>query len=165
MNIGVSADAPHVTERLPHRLAKRNADILGGMVMVDMQIAGRLDVDVDPGVAGEEIKHVIEKADPGRDRRSATTVEVDRDCDVGFLGGSFDRCLAHGVSGPNPRPKARVPQFACLVSGVARSRHCRPRHTINRSLSRLSRLRRHVAKPTHVLRGMMPGFALKPLNA
>jgi len=60
-----------------------------------------LTVDIDPGMAGEEIEHMVEKADPGRDRRASAAVEVDRNRNVGFLGGAFDRCLAHGVSEPN----------------------------------------------------------------
>ena len=43
----------------------------------------------------EQIQHVIEKADPGRDRGGAVAIEIDRNLDVGLLGLSLDRSLAH----------------------------------------------------------------------
>ncbi len=39
VHVGVAGDALHVAERLLHRLAERDADILGGVVVVDMQVA------------------------------------------------------------------------------------------------------------------------------
>ncbi len=47
---------------------ERDADVLGGVVMIDMQVALGLDLDIDPRVARQEVEHVIEKADAGRDR-------------------------------------------------------------------------------------------------
>src|SRR5262249_39364359 len=60
--------------------------------------------------------HVVEKADAGRDRRCAGAVEVDRDLDVGFLGGALDRALAHGFSASVNGER--------LVSGDRRLRYC-----------------------------------------
>ena len=98
MHVGVAGDALHVAERLLHRLAERDADILGGVVMVDMQVALGLHRDVDAGMARQQIEHVVEKADAGRNRRRAGAVEIDRDLDVGFLGGAFDGRLTHAAS-------------------------------------------------------------------
>ena len=36
---GIAGDAGHGAERLLHRLAERDADILGGVVVVDMEVA------------------------------------------------------------------------------------------------------------------------------
>ena len=86
VHVGIAGDALHVAERLLHRLAERDADILGGVVVVDMQVALGLDRDVDARMARQQVEHVVEKADAGRDRRRAGAVEVDRDLDVGLLG-------------------------------------------------------------------------------
>ena len=43
VHVGVAGDALHVAERLLHRLAERDADILGGVVMIDVQVALGLD--------------------------------------------------------------------------------------------------------------------------
>jgi hypothetical protein len=60
-----------------------------------MQVAGRLDVHIDPRVPGKKVKHMIEKTDSGRDRRGAAAVKVDCHRNVGFLGGALYRSLAH----------------------------------------------------------------------
>ena len=70
MHVGIAGDALHVAERLLHRLAERDADILGGVMMVDMQVALGLDLDVDARMPRQQIEHVVEKADAGRDRRT-----------------------------------------------------------------------------------------------
>ena len=43
VHVGVARDALHVAERLLHRLAERDADVLGRVVLVDVQVALRLD--------------------------------------------------------------------------------------------------------------------------
>ncbi len=98
MHVGVAGDALHVAERLLHRLAERDADVLGGVVVVDMQVALGLDRDVDARVPRQQIEHVVEEADAGRNVAAAGAVEVDRDLDVGLLGLALHRGLAHGKS-------------------------------------------------------------------
>src|ERR1700674_3100653 len=44
MDVGIAGDALHVAQCLLHRLAERDADILRGMMVVDMQVAGGLDL-------------------------------------------------------------------------------------------------------------------------
>ena len=101
MNIRVASDALHVAQCLLHRLAERDADVLGGVVMIDMKIALGLDGQVDAGMARQQVEHMVEEADSGRNRRRTGPVEIDRDLDVGFLGGTLDRTLAHEwVSSP-----------------------------------------------------------------
>ena len=63
--------------------------------MIDVQIADRLDREVNAGMAGEEIEHMVEKADAGRDIGHAGAIEVHGDLDVGFLGLALDRRGAH----------------------------------------------------------------------
>ena len=77
MHVGVAGDALHVAERLLDRLAERDADILGGVVVVDVQVALGLDRHVDQGMARQLVEHVVEKADAGRDRGLAGAVEID----------------------------------------------------------------------------------------
>ena len=112
VHVGVTGDTLHVAERLPHRLAERDTDILGGVVVVDVQVALGLDRDVEARMPGQEVKHVIEETDTGRDRRTAAAVEIDGDLDVGFLGGTFDGRLAHHVL------------RAALLSGLGAPRQC-----------------------------------------
>jgi hypothetical protein len=65
------------------------------MVMINVQIALGFDRDVDARVPREQIEHVVEKANAGRDRRATDAIEIDFDLNVGFLGLSLDGALAH----------------------------------------------------------------------
>ena len=60
--------------------------VLGGVVLVDMQVAVDLHRHVDQRMARELFDHVIEKADPGRNVVGAGPVEIDLDEDPGFGG-------------------------------------------------------------------------------
>ena len=106
MDRGIAGDTGHGTKRLLHRLSQRDADVLGGVVIVDMKIAIRLDRDVDPRMPGQQIEHMVEEADPGRNLRHTRTVEVHRHLDVGLLGLALDRRRAHEM--PLPLSKTRV---------------------------------------------------------
>src|SRR5262249_31926904 len=54
-----------------------------------------LDREVDARMARQKLEHVVEEADPGRDRRNAGAVKIDRDLDIGLLGAAPDRAFAH----------------------------------------------------------------------
>ena len=79
------------------RLAERDADVLDGVVVVDMPIALGADGHVDEGMARELIEHVVEKADAGRNVRLARTVEIDRDLDRGLVGLARNDAFAHDL--------------------------------------------------------------------
>ena len=73
----VAADAALVAERLGQGPAEGDADVLDGVVVVDVQVAGGADVEVDQRVAGELVEHVVEEADAGRVVVPAGAVEVE----------------------------------------------------------------------------------------
>src|SRR5258708_13825618 len=69
------------------------------MVVIDMRVAGRNDVEIDAAMAGDDIEHVREKADRCLDARMrAVAVEIDRDGHVRFFGGASDCGYAHDES-------------------------------------------------------------------
>ena len=105
----------HGAERLLDGLAERNADVFGGVVVVDMEIAVGLDRDVDARMPRQQVEHVVEEADTGRNLGHACAVEVDRNLDVGLLGLALDGRRAHERCFPlslavlgHPWPKTRV---------------------------------------------------------
>jgi len=63
--------------------------------MIDVQVALGFDRQINPRMARQEIKHMVKKADAGRDGRRALAVEIDRDLNVGLLGGALDGGFAH----------------------------------------------------------------------
>ena len=95
MDVGITGDALHVAERLFQRLPDRDADVFGGVVVIDVQVALGLDREVDARMARQKLEHVVEEADSGRDRRNAGPVEIDRDLNVSLLGAALDRAFAH----------------------------------------------------------------------
>jgi hypothetical protein len=56
------------------------------MVAVDMQVALRVNRQIDQAVARELFQHVVEKADSGGDVVAAGAVEIHGRCHLGFLG-------------------------------------------------------------------------------
>ncbi len=63
--MAITPDAALVADRLRERLAEHDADILGRVMEVDVQVALGADVEVEQRVAGERGQHVVEEADPG----------------------------------------------------------------------------------------------------
>src|SRR5436305_904870 len=93
-------------DRSRRRGAALDAGIFGGVVVIDMEVAIRLHGDVDARMAGEQIKHVVEKTDAGRDFGHTRAIEIHRYLDVGFLGFALDRRRAHEKGSPRPRNRA-----------------------------------------------------------
>ena len=110
MDAGVAGDAGHGAERLLHRLSQRDADILRGVMVIDVKVADRLHRDVDARMPGQQIEHMVEEADAGRDVRCAGSIEVHRHLDVCLFGFALDSGLAHercfllADPGPKTRP-------------------------------------------------------------
>ena len=74
--VAVAADAGLVAQGLLQRLAEADAHVLDRVVLIDVQVALGLNVQVDRRVLGQQRQHVIEEADAGGDLRCARAVEV-----------------------------------------------------------------------------------------
>ena len=87
-----------VAQRLGNRLSDRNGAVLGGVVLIDVEIAFDRAGNVDQRMARELLDHVIEKANPGRNRIGAGAIKVHFDRDIGLVslasdtGNSVVRC-------------------------------------------------------------------------
>ena len=88
--VAVAADAGAVAQRLGDRRAERDAGVLDRVVAVHVEIALRLDGEVQQAVARQRLEHVVEEADAGLDLRLAPPVEVDPDEEIGLLGRPAD---------------------------------------------------------------------------
>ena len=67
MRLAVAGDALPVAERFRERGAQRQPDILGGVVLVDVQVAVAVQGQVEQAVARQLLEHVVEEADAGAD--------------------------------------------------------------------------------------------------
>jgi hypothetical protein len=84
--MGVTGQTLLVAERFRQRLAKRYANVLNGVMVVDVSITLGPNLHVDQGMARQLIEHVIEKTDASRDIGKARPIEVDSDLDARFFG-------------------------------------------------------------------------------
>src|SRR3546814_2152815 len=82
--MAITRDALAVAQRLCHRLANGDAGVLGRVMLIDMQVAHRLDLYVDEGMAGKLLQHMVKKTDAGRNFIFARAVEVEFDIDRRF---------------------------------------------------------------------------------
>ena len=86
----VAGDAPLVAHGLGQGRAQADAHVLHRVMAAGLQVAGRLDLEVEEAVAGYQLQHVVEEAQAGGDGRLARAVEVEFDRDVGLPGLALD---------------------------------------------------------------------------
>src|SRR5689334_10943218 len=92
--MAVAANARFVSHRLPDCLAETNADVFHGMVLVDLQIPLCTNRQIDDGVFGEQLQHVIEKTNSRLDRRLAGAVEIQFELNLCLASLPLDLCGA-----------------------------------------------------------------------
>src|SRR5215471_2608904 len=102
----VAHDASAIAESLPEGLAQADADVLHGVMEIDLEIAVGLDGEVHEAMLRPRLQHVIEERDPRHDLGGAGAVEPQVERDLRLLGlplhaplaPSAARCCRHGFS-------------------------------------------------------------------
>ena len=94
-----------IAQRLQNRLANRDSGVFGGVMLVDMQVADGLHLQVDQRMARQLFEHMIKKADAGRNLINAGAVKIDFDINRRFV------CLAADSPGAHGRRYSRVCAF------------------------------------------------------
>lgn len=85
-----------VAYRLGNGLPQGDADVLDSMVRVNMQIAFRIDFQVDQSVTRDLVQHVVEKRHAGIEFRHASAIEIDSHTNLRFQRVADDFSLAAG---------------------------------------------------------------------
>src|SRR5262249_7146666 len=75
-----------VAQRFAQRVPQNDADVLDRVVQVDLEVALRLDGEVESRVLSELFDHVVEERDAGGDARRSGSVDDKRDGDGRLLG-------------------------------------------------------------------------------
>ena len=127
--VAEAVDAGAIAESLGQGGAQDQRHVLHGVVLVDLEVAGRLDLEVEQAVVGERGEQVVEEADPGRDVGSP----VPSSSSVTVM--SVSRVRARrGRGGRRARGRRAVPRLvmrglrgAGRVAGHRRSISRRPR--------------------------------------
>jgi len=84
--IAGAENAALVSKSAIEGFAQCNSDVLDRVVLIHVEIAVTLQLQVKRTMAREELEHVIEEANPGRDLVLAGTFDREIDCDA-CLGG------------------------------------------------------------------------------
>ena len=104
--MAIAADPCLVAHRLGNRHTQRDADILNGVVRVNVQITFGFDIQVDQTVTGDLVQHVVQKGHAGIKLLLAGAVQVDRDANAqqSLEESSIDLWLdGYGTSLPSKR--------------------------------------------------------------
>src|SRR5215213_3114467 len=94
---GKATHARLVAQCVLQRGAEHDADVLDGVVEVDVEVALRLDAETEAGVLAQLFEHVVEERDAGRRGGAAPTVDVEHEIDGRLLRAAmlFRRAWAH----------------------------------------------------------------------
>src|SRR5262249_37402410 len=87
-----------VAERLRHRFAERDADVLDGVMLIDVEVTGCSEIEIESAVTREQLEHVVEKADAGPHAVAPGAVESQLQADLRFGRTATDQRAAHSTS-------------------------------------------------------------------
>jgi|SRR5580704_18119342 hypothetical protein len=74
--ISGTQDAALVANRLANSFTEGDAGVFNGVMLIDVKVAFRFDVQIERPMARDEIEHVIEESDSGGNFRGSAPVEV-----------------------------------------------------------------------------------------
>jgi hypothetical protein len=77
--VAVAGDPFPPAERLVEGVTESSEHVLGRVVLVHAEIAGRQQLEVEARLEGEQGQQMVEEADTGRDPGAAAAVQVERE--------------------------------------------------------------------------------------
>ena len=96
IGVTITANAFFVTHGLFKGLAKSDTDILHCVMVINVQVTLRNDIQIHQAVTSNLIHHVLQEGHASVEAGFAGTVEIDLNGDLGFKGISFYPSLAFG---------------------------------------------------------------------
>src|SRR5208283_3247 len=101
-------DSSPIAQRLSKRTAQHHSYVFDGVMVIYVQIARGLDLQVEESMARETFQHVIEKRNPRPCLAAPCTVELERDRDRSLARLAFDfrAALSLGRHRLHDRPRA-----------------------------------------------------------
>src|SRR5258706_10837182 len=109
-------DAGFVADRLGEGLAERDADVLDGVVRVDVQVALGVHLQVEHAVARHLLEHVLEKRDAGGELGHALAVQVEPEVDLRLFRVALDFGRSHFNASRNAATSIRFSSGVPMVS-------------------------------------------------
>src|SRR5262249_7559149 len=88
-------DSPFIAQRVAKGFAQCDADVLYGVVLIDVEITLGLDLEVESAVTGEQFQHVVQKTYSGLHLIAAAAFDGQSDLNVGLCGRAMERGFPH----------------------------------------------------------------------
>ena len=107
------ANASLVAPGHPEGLPERDPDVFDRVVGVDLEIARGVDLEIEAPVTTKLVKHVAEEGQAGLDVGLTGAIEIERNVDLGLLGGALV-----GSSTAHVRTSVRASRNRSSSSGV-----------------------------------------------
>src|SRR5271166_5994435 len=145
--ISRAQDAALATQRLGEGFAERNADVLNGVVLVHVEIAVRLQLQVERAVARNQLQHMVEKTDSAADLGATVAFDGQRDANVGFFGLAMNAGVPHAVtsvpscSSAVTSRKAAISRSVCSAVPIVMRTHPSQPGSAERLRTRMPRCR------------------------
>jgi hypothetical protein len=100
MGLAIPGDAFPISKGFIQGRTQANADIFHRMMMVDLDVAARGQVQIHKAVGRQQVQHMVHEGDSGIYRAASRAVDIQRDRYVGFIRFSFDFGFAAHESVP-----------------------------------------------------------------
>src|SRR5208283_4708727 len=145
--ISRAQDATLTAQRLGEGLAERDADVLDGVVLVHVEIAVRMKLQVERAVARNQLQHVIEKTDSAADLGATSTFDRQHNANVGFIGLAMNAGAPHAVtsvpsfSSASTSRNVAINRSVCSVVPMVMRTHPSQPGSAERSRTRMPRCR------------------------
>src|SRR6267378_3048539 len=91
--ISGAQDAAFRTESFLHGFSERNSDVFDGVMLVHVEIAAGLRMQIKCAMPGDEFQHVVKEANACGNAGFSAAIEIQLQADVGFV------CLAMDCGG------------------------------------------------------------------
>src|SRR6185295_5417626 len=96
--ISSAVDSAAIAQRFRKQLPEHDPHIFDGMVLVDVEITLRLELQIESAMFGEQLEHVVEEADPGRDFVSAAAFNAEPPANLRLFGIALDGRRSHAFN-------------------------------------------------------------------
>src|SRR5205823_723258 len=147
------------------RLAEYDPYIFHRVVLIHVEIAARLEFQIEAAMMREQFEHVVKEANTGGDPIASAPFDSERDLNLRFLTDAFNTSLSHTCGAPCGIPNSAIVLVSASSNrsvcscgpSVMRTHPVQP-WSLDRSRTRMPRRRMCSTKPAE-------SFAVEPTRA
>jgi hypothetical protein len=88
--VACAIDAYAIAQRFREELAENDAAVFDGVVLIDIEVTGGMQSEIEPAVLGEQLEHMVEEADAGPHVVTALPFDLEGAVDLRFFGDAFN---------------------------------------------------------------------------